>query len=87
MIARLSARAERGMAFTFAPRTVLLSMMWAMGKAFPRGDRSPAIEPIAEKNLRARLEAHPSMQSLRVGRTERIDSTFYISQAMELVRP
>ena len=86
MIARLSARAERGMAFTFAPRTPLLSVMWVMGKAFPRSDRSPAIEPIAEKNLRARLEAHPSMQSLRVGRSERIDSTFYISQAMELLR-
>ncbi len=86
MIARLSARAERGMAFTFAPRTPLLSVMWVMGKAFPRSDRSPAIEPIAEKQLRARLEAHPSMQSLRVGRSERIDSTFYISQAMELLR-
>jgi magnesium-protoporphyrin O-methyltransferase len=86
MIARLSERAERGMAFTFAPRTPLLSVMWVMGKAFPRADRSPAIEPISESSLRDRITNHAEMKGFRIGRSERIDSTFYISQAMELVR-
>jgi hypothetical protein len=55
MIARLSSCADRGMAFTFAPRTPLLNLIWLVGKAFPRSDRSPALEPISEKNLRERL--------------------------------
>jgi magnesium-protoporphyrin O-methyltransferase len=88
MIAQLAARAECGMAFTFAPRTPLLTVMHAVGKAFPRGNRAPAIEPISELALRARLVDHPVMKQsgLRVGRCERIDSAFYISQAMELTR-
>jgi len=86
MIARLSERADRGMVFTFAPRTPLLSVMWVMGKAFPRSDRSPAIEPISESSLRQRITNHAEMKDIRIGRTQRIDSTFYISQAMELVR-
>jgi magnesium-protoporphyrin O-methyltransferase len=86
MVARLSSRASRGMAFTFAPRTLLLTLMWAVGKAFPRSDRSPAIEPISEKALRQRLVAHPALSQVQIGRCERIDSAFYISQAMELTR-
>jgi magnesium-protoporphyrin O-methyltransferase len=86
MIARLSARAARGLAFTFAPRTPLLTMMHAVGKMFPRGNRAPAIEPVAEPALRQRLAEHPGMSGFQVARTERIDSAFYISHAMELVR-
>lgn len=88
MIARLCERAERGMAFTFAPRTPLLTVMHAVGKAFPRGNRAPAIEPISERSLRERLAGHPVLTAsgIRVGRCERIDSAFYISQAMELLR-
>ena len=88
MIARLSERAERGMAFTFAPRTPLLTVMHAVGKAFPQANRAPAIEPVSENALRNRLAKHPSLSANKicVGRSERIDSTFYISQAMELYR-
>ena len=35
-------------AFTFAPGTALLRTMHFVGKAFPRGDRSPAIKPISQ---------------------------------------
>ena len=56
------------------------------GQAFPRGNRAPAIEPIGERSLRERLLAHPGMMGWSSGRSERIDSAFYISQAMELVR-
>ncbi len=86
MIARLAARARRGMAFTFAPRTPLLTVMHAVGRAFPRGNRAPAIEPVSESSLRRRLAEHPAMAEIRAGRCDRIDSRFYISNAMELVR-
>ena len=33
--------------FTFAPRTPLLAVMHAVGRLFPRGDRAPAIVPVA----------------------------------------
>jgi magnesium-protoporphyrin O-methyltransferase len=86
MVARLSARAARGIAFTFAPRTPLLTVMHAVGKAFPRGNRAPAIEPIAERALRRLLAEHPWLRRFQVGCSERIDSAFYISQAVELAR-
>jgi magnesium-protoporphyrin O-methyltransferase len=86
MIGRLAERADRGLAFTFAPRTVLLSAMWMVGKAFPRSDRSPAIEPIAEKTLRRRLAQSPATSGFAQGRCERVDCGFYISQALQLVR-
>jgi magnesium-protoporphyrin O-methyltransferase len=88
MIAQLASRAGRGMAFTFAPRTPLLSLMHLAGKAFPRGSRSPAIEPIAEEKLRRLLAGRAELGAtgLQTGRSERIDCGFYISQAMELVR-
>ena len=45
-VAGLAARAERSVAFTFAPRTPALAMMHAVGRLFPRSDRAPAIEPV-----------------------------------------
>jgi magnesium-protoporphyrin O-methyltransferase len=86
MIARLCARADCGMAFSFAPSTPLLRVMWVMGKAFPKSDRSPALEPIGERSLRKRIAEHPEMGAIRVGGSARIDSAFYISHAMQLVR-
>ena len=41
-LAALAARTERSMLLTFAPRTALLSVMHAVGRLFPRGDRAPA---------------------------------------------
>jgi magnesium-protoporphyrin O-methyltransferase len=58
--------------------------MHAVGKLFPRGDRAPAIEPIAEATLRRLIGHDPSLSGLSIGRTERIASGFYTSQAMEL---
>ena len=86
LVATLEALGERCSAsilFTFAPYTPLLGAMHRVGKLFPRGDRSPAIVPISEERLRRRL---PGMRGWRVGRTARIASGFYTSQAMELVR-
>lgn len=81
----LAARTSGSIVFTFAPRTPALSVMHAVGKLFPRGDRAPAIEPVAEDTLRRLVAVDPVLRSWRVGRTERIVSGFYTSQAMELV--
>jgi magnesium-protoporphyrin O-methyltransferase len=86
MISRLSSRTRHGMVFTFAPKTPLLTFMHVVGRAFPRTNRAPDIEPIAEHELRRRLEARPEMACFGVNRTERIDTGFYMSQAMELRR-
>jgi magnesium-protoporphyrin O-methyltransferase len=87
MIASLASRADRGVVFTFAPRTPLLTAMHVAGKVFPRGNRSPDIVPVAEDALRRRLAAHPALVGFSLGKSTRIDSAFYISQAMELTRP
>ena len=85
MIAKLAARARKGVIFTFAPKTPLLSVMHFFGKAFPRENRAPNIVPIAEASIRKRLAERPDTSGLQVCRTERIDTSFYMSQAMELV--
>jgi magnesium-protoporphyrin O-methyltransferase len=87
VLAALAQRTDRSIVFTVAPRTGLLTVMHAVGKLFPRGDRSPAIEPVAESDLRRRIAMEPGLSAWSVGRTTRISRGFYISQAMELVRP
>jgi magnesium-protoporphyrin O-methyltransferase len=86
VIAGLAERATDRVLFTFAPRTPLLSVMHAVGQFFPRGDRSPAIVPVAERALRNGIESEPRLTGWRAGRTLRIQRGFYTSQAMELAR-
>jgi magnesium-protoporphyrin O-methyltransferase len=86
VLAGFAAHTERSIVFTFAPKTPALALMWSVGRWFPRGDRAPALEPVAERTLRERLAAEPALQGWRVGRTRRITSGFYKSQAMELVK-
>jgi magnesium-protoporphyrin O-methyltransferase len=87
VLAALAQRTERSIVFTVAPRTNLLATMHAVGKLFPRGDRSPAIEPVSETELRRRIAAEPALAAWSIGRSQRVSRGFYISQAMELVRP
>lgn len=86
VLAGLAGRTGDSIVFTFAPRTPALSLMWAMGRMFPRADRAPAIEPVTETRLRRAIETTPALSNWRIGRTDRIVSGFYTSQAMELVR-
>ena len=85
-LARLAERTSQSIAFTFAPSNPLLATMITVGKLFPRRDRAPFIEPVAEAKLRARIAASPALAAWQVGRTTRIASGFYTSQAMELIR-
>lgn len=82
----LIARTSQTVLFTFAPRTPLLAAMHTVGRLFPRSDRSPALEPLAESTLRYLLAAEPQFANGHIGRTERVSRGFYKSQAMELQR-
>jgi len=72
--------------FTFAPRTALLAAMHGVGQLFPRSNRAPAIEPIAEAALRWKIAAEELLADWQEIRSVRIVNGFYTSQAMELVR-
>ena len=85
-IGGLAARAQRSIVFTFAPRTPALALMHAAGRLFPRGNRAPAIEPIAEEAMWRHLIAERRLGSWRPARTSRITSGFYKSQALEIIR-
>lgn len=86
MIARLAGRARTSVLFTFAPKTALLSVMHKVGKLFPRSDRSPAIEPIAEHDLRSLIGSEVRLHNWSPTRTHLVSCGFYKSQAMELRR-
>lgn len=85
-LARLASRTTVSIVFTFAPSNPLLATMITVGRLFPRRDRAPFIEPVSEARMRRCIAEHPSLSKWRVGRTTRIASGFYTSQAMELVR-
>lgn len=85
-VARLASRVDRGIIFTFAPRTAALTVMHAVGQVFPRGDKSPAIEPVGPGAIDRRLRIHPALAAWQPGRTRRVNSGFYISQALEVLR-
>src|SRR6201996_6696822 len=52
IVASLAARTTHSLLMTFAPKTPALAVMHAVGRAFPRGNRAPAVEPVAEQHLR-----------------------------------
>ncbi|MDR9395770.1 MAG: magnesium protoporphyrin IX methyltransferase [Roseovarius sp.] len=80
----LADRTRGKIVFTVAPRTPLLMAMWQVGKLFPRADRSPTMVPHAPPALAQALrEARPEARLVAL---ERVNSGFYISQALELAR-
>lgn len=81
----LAARTNGSIVFTFAPRTPALTAMHTAGKLFPRSDRSPAIAPVSPARLTRLIRARDGLRGVAIGRTERIVSGFYTSQAMELL--
>jgi magnesium-protoporphyrin O-methyltransferase len=85
-VQRLAERTSASLLFTFAPRTPLLAAMHSVGRLFPRSDRSPALTPAAEPVLRMGLLAAIGAQGWSEGRSERVASGFYTSQAWEWER-
>lgn len=86
IVANLTAQTTHALLLTFAPKTPALALMHAVGRAFPRGNRAPAVEPVAEQRLRRLLVEHPDLEGWSFGRTRRISSSFYKSHAVELLR-
>ena len=84
VLAAVAPRVRSSLLFTFAPHTVPLAAMHAVGRLFPRSDRAPAIVPVKEADLRGSIGAEPDLAAWTVGRTQRISRGFYKSQALEL---
>lgn len=85
VLSGLAARTSASLLITHAPRTPALALMHIVGRAFPRSDRAPAIEPVSEVTLARQIAAEASLAGWRPARTQRISSAFYKSQALELV--
>ncbi len=85
-LAALAQRVETSLVFTIAPRTPALTAMHAVGKFFPRGNRSPAIAPIALAALERQMSQHATLDDVQIAKSEKIVSGFYISQAVEARR-
>jgi magnesium-protoporphyrin O-methyltransferase len=86
VLAGLAARTRGSIVFTFAPKTVPLAIMHAVGRFFPRGDRAPAIEPVSMNALRGLLAQDAGLGGWKPNRTRRIAVGFYMSQALELIQ-
>ncbi len=84
MLGRLAANTRSSIVFTFAPRTPALTVMHAVGRYFPSHSRAPAIEPVDATKLTQMIGCDAALKHARVGRSRRIDSGFYVSQAMEV---
>ena len=85
-LSKLAERTSTSILFTFAPRTPLLSFMISIGRIFPRGNRAPWLEPMAEEKISALMKTHATLSPWSSERTQRISSGFYQSQAMEWVK-
>ena len=70
---------------TFAPKTPALAVMHAVGRLFPRGDRAPAIEPVAEQKLRRLLMADEGLERWQHRPQPPGRQRFYKSQALEMI--
>lgn len=81
---RLAPRIHGSMLMTYAPSNPALAAMHAVGRLFPRGDRAPAIEPVRAEKLHALIGQAEGLQAWQPGRSQRIASGFYTSQALEL---
>lgn len=85
IMAGFAVRTNHAMLVTFAPKTPALAVMHAVGRFFPRGDRAPAIEPVGEQKLRRLLASDAGLEDWKFGRSHRVASGFYKSQALEMV--
>lgn len=86
VLARIAPRVRGSLVFTHAPSTILLEVMHATGKLFPRGDRAPAIQPVSGGRLARLMDTEAGLADWQRGRVSRVNSGFYISEARELTR-
>ena len=77
ILVELSSRASESIYFTLAPKTMLLMLMWNIGKLAPKRDRSPVMVPHSFKSIERALNEKLELSDLGV-----INSGFYISHAI-----
>jgi magnesium-protoporphyrin O-methyltransferase len=82
----LTKRTRHSVLFTFAPHSPLLATAHAMGRLFPRTDRSPQLAPIRQTTLHVYIEREVRQHGWRPGQMKRVSSGFYTSQAWEWKR-
>jgi magnesium-protoporphyrin O-methyltransferase len=82
-LSQLATRTSGSIVFTYAPRTPVLAAMISLGRLFPRSDKAPWLEPMAKEKLLRMMKDDEVLSSWQLGRTERVSSGFYKSQAME----
>jgi magnesium-protoporphyrin O-methyltransferase len=82
-LSQLATRTSGSIVFTYAPRTPVLAAMISLGRLFPRSDKAPWLEPMAKEKLLRMMKDDEVLSSWELGRTERVSSGFYKSQAME----
>ena len=82
----LAVRTRQTIVFTFAPKTIFLAALIGVGRLFPRGDRAPFIEPVAEKKLTKLIVMGEDLGAWTITGSKKISRGFYKSQAMALER-
>jgi len=80
-LSKFSSRVNCSIIFTVVPKTPVLNLKLQLGKVFPKSDRSPIVEPVAETNL---INLCNSVGRNEVKKLSRVKSPFYISEAWEL---
>ena len=83
----LAQRTRHSVLFTFAPHSPLLATAHALGRWFPRSDRSPQLSPVRQSALHQHIAQAVQGQGWQPQRMQRIASGFYTSQAWEWVKP
>jgi magnesium-protoporphyrin O-methyltransferase len=80
-------RARDAVLFTSAPWTRTLGAMHFVGRLLPhRAHRAPSIVPLKTERLVTGIDGTVGRRGWGAGRTARIHSGFYISQAIEVMR-
>jgi len=82
----LAAAARRRLLFTVAPWTPMLALMHLMGRAFPRSNRAPAIEPLRRRVLRRRVRERLGPAGWSLEDESEVHRGFYISHGVRLDR-
>ena len=77
LLIELSSRTSQSIYFTLAPKTMLLMLMWYIGKLAPKGDRSPVMVPQSFKSIERELKEKLELSDLGI-----VNSGFYISHAI-----
>ncbi|NCV19738.1 MAG: methyltransferase domain-containing protein, partial [Rhodobacterales bacterium] len=77
LLLELSSRVSESIYFTLAPKTMLLMLMWYIGKLAPKGDRSPVMVPHSLKSIEREFIGKLELSDLGI-----INCGFYISHAI-----